>query len=168
MTSLNFDPIEKASEQWAERWGEESVPAMAAVTSVFRVQQVLIDRLNRILKPYHLSFARYQALILLYFSRSGELTLSKMSERLQVRKASITNLVDGLEILGYVTRKPGSRDRRQTYAVITERGRNIAAASAERLIQEGFGTSPIENGELEQITELLTSIRAEAGGFETG
>ena len=46
MGSLPFDPIQEAARQWEARWGAAPVPSMAAVTSVMRVQQILIARLN--------------------------------------------------------------------------------------------------------------------------
>ena len=51
---------------------------MAAVTSIMRVQQILLARLNDTLKPFDLTFPRYEALMLLYYSRKGALPLGKM------------------------------------------------------------------------------------------
>ncbi len=86
-----------------------SVPPMMAVTSLMRVQQILLARLNDALAPYELTFARYEALMLLYLSRAGSLPLGKMGARLQVHPTSVTNLIDGLEQLGYALREPASR-----------------------------------------------------------
>ena len=60
---------------------------MAAVTSVMRVQQLLLSRVEDILKPYGLTFAAYEALRLLAFSRRGSLPMGKMGERLMVHPA---------------------------------------------------------------------------------
>ena len=60
---LPFDPIDEAARQWGKRW--DRVPAMHAVTSLMRVQQLVIGRLDAILKPHGLTFARYEALVLL-------------------------------------------------------------------------------------------------------
>ena len=70
---LPFDPIDEAARQWALRWG--AVPQMHAVTSLMRVQQLVINRLDSILKPHGLTFARYEALVLLTFSSAGSLPL---------------------------------------------------------------------------------------------
>jgi hypothetical protein len=45
-SSLPFDPIDEAARQWRSRWGDDPVPAMAAVTSVMRVEQILMARLT--------------------------------------------------------------------------------------------------------------------------
>jgi hypothetical protein len=56
---LRFDPIEEAGRQWREHWGQQTVAPMSAVTSIMRVQQILLARLNELLEPYDLTFARY-------------------------------------------------------------------------------------------------------------
>ena len=65
-----FDPIAEAHRQWAARWPEQA-DNMAAVTSVMRVQQLLLARVEDTLKPYGLTFAAYEALRLLAFTRVG-------------------------------------------------------------------------------------------------
>ena len=103
---LTFDPINEAARQWREHWGDEPLPSMTAVTSIMRAQQILLARLNELLRPFDLTFPRYEALMLLHFSSAGALPLGKMGERLQVHRTSITNIVDGLEKLGYARRSP--------------------------------------------------------------
>ena len=61
--SLSFDPIARADELWKQRWG--NVPAMAAITSVMRAHQILLAEVDAVVKPYGLTFARYEALVLL-------------------------------------------------------------------------------------------------------
>ena len=104
-----------------------------AVTSIMRVQQILLARLNDTLKPFDLTFPRYEALMLLYYSRNGALPLGKMGDRLQVHRTSVTNIIDGLEKSSFVTREPHERDRRTTLANITPPGRKTAAEATEIL-----------------------------------
>ena len=114
---LPFDPIERAAEIWAERFGPAD--AMAAVTSIMRAQQILLAGLDGLLRPYGLTFARYEALVLLAFSRTGALPLRVIGERLMVHPTSVTNTVDRLERDGLVRRRPNPRDGRGTLAEIT-------------------------------------------------
>ena len=162
---LDFDPIEEAGRQWRRRWGQAPVPAMMAVTSVMRVQQIWLARLNETLQPYELTFARYEALMLLYFSRSGALPLGRMGARLQVHPTSVTNLIDGLERLGYAQRTPHPSDRRTTLAEITPRGRSVAEEATHALHEVRFGTLPLTRAELETITNVLTRLRLASGDF---
>ncbi len=162
---LSFDPIEEAGRQWRKHWGAGTVAPMMAVTSVMRVHQILLSRLNETLEPFSLTFARYEALMLLYLSRSGSLPMGKMGVRLQVHPTSVTNLVDGLEKLGYAERTPHPSDRRTTLATITAQGREVGAAATEALHAIRFGTPSLQKGKLEMITELLGQVRIAAGDF---
>jgi DNA-binding MarR family transcriptional regulator len=163
---LSFDPIQEAGRQWREHWGAPPVAPMMAVTSVMRVQQILLARLNETLEPFELTFARYEALMLLYLSRVGSLPLGKMGERLQVHPTSVTNLIDGLEKLRYAERTPHPSDRRTTLATITGRGREVAAAATEALNAIRFGTPPLTKAELEAVTNVLCRLRVAAGDFQ--
>ena len=160
--SLSFDPIAEARRQWDVHWGTEPGPAMAAVTSVMRVQQVLLARLNALLREWDLTFPRYEALMLLYYSRRGSLPLGKMGDRLQVHRASVTNVIDRLEAQGLVRRLAHEHDRRAVLAEITERGRAVAREATERLNAERFATAPLGDEQLDELSALLHPIRAEA------
>ncbi len=165
MPTLRFDPIAEAGRQWHRHWGAGAVAPMQAVTSIMRVEQILLGRLNATLEPFALTFPRYEALMLLYLSRRGSLPLGKMGDRLQVHRTSVTNLVDGLERLGLVVRSPHPTDRRTKLATITERGRRTAAAATEALNEQRFGTAPLQDGDLELVTDLLRRIRIDADDF---
>jgi DNA-binding MarR family transcriptional regulator len=162
---LAFDPVEEAGRQWREHWGTEAVAPMMAVTSVMRVQQIWLARLNDRLDPFGLTFARYEALMLLFYSRAGSLPLGKIGARLQVHPTSVTSLIDGLEKLGYVRRVPHPTDRRATLATITESGRDVVASATESLHAIRFGTEPLDNQELGELTDVLQSVRKAAGDF---
>ena len=138
---------------------------MMAVTSVMRAQQILLGRLNEALEEFGLTFARYEALMLLYFSRAGSLPLGKMGARLQVHPASVTNLVDGLERGGLVERTPHPSDRRTTLAAITPEGRAVAESATAALHDRRFGTAPLGDEALAEMTEILRGARAGAGDF---
>ncbi len=139
---------------------------MAAVTSIMRAQQILIARLNEALAPFELSFPRYEALMLLFLSRRGSLPLGKMGVRLQVHPASVTNLIDGIERLGYATRAPHPSDRRTTLATITERGSEVAEQATEALNAMRFGVEPLRRADLTELSDVLRRLRAGAGDFE--
>ena len=47
--------------------------AMSATTSIMRAQQIILAAVDEALRPLDLSFARYEALVLLDFSRHGSL-----------------------------------------------------------------------------------------------
>jgi DNA-binding MarR family transcriptional regulator len=162
---LSFDPIDEARRHWAERWDAGAATEMVAVTSIMRVHQILIARLNEILEPFGLTFPRYEALMLLYLSRRGSLPLGKIGERLQVHRTSVTNTIDGLEKLGLVRRVPHDSDRRAVLAEIAPEGRDVAERSTVALNEAGFATDPLSADQLEQLSRLLRDVRVAAGDF---
>ena len=162
---LNFDPIAEAARQWREHWGDETAPPMAAITSIMRAQQLLLARLNAELEPHGLTFPRYEALMLLFYSREGSLPLGKMGARLQVHQTSVTPLIDGLEEAGLVRRTPHPTDRRTTLATITPQGKRTATKATKALNAVGFGTEPLGRTDLESLTGILEGFRRAAGDF---
>lgn len=160
---LDFDPIDEAARQWALRW--EGVPQMHAVTSLMRVQQLVLGRLDALLKPLGLTFARYEALVLLTFSSRGALPLGKMGERLQVHPTSVTSIVDRLEAAGLVVRRPHPVDGRAVLAEITEKGRALVERATATLVEADFGLGSLDEQSLGQISELLRPIRRAAGDY---
>jgi DNA-binding MarR family transcriptional regulator len=130
-----------------------------------RAEQLLTARLNGLLRPWQLSFPRYEGLMLLYYSRNGSLPLGKMGGRLQVHPTSVTNIVDGLEGLGYVRRERHQQDRRTTLAQITVAGREVAEAATKTLNEARFATAPLRKREMEQIFELLRPLREAEDDF---
>src|SRR3954454_8831498 len=143
MGPLRIDPVAEARRHWEQRWGDEPARPMAAVTSIMRAQQVLLARLNELLGPLGLTFPRYEALMLLSFTRSGALPLGKVGERLQVHRTSVTNIIDKLEADGLVRRVPHEADRRTTLAEITDAGRDVALRATELLNAECFGIASL-------------------------
>ncbi|WP_042428290.1 MarR family winged helix-turn-helix transcriptional regulator [Streptacidiphilus anmyonensis] len=162
--SLSFDPIERADELWARRWG--AVPSMAAITSVMRAQQILLAQVDAVVKPYKLTFARYEALVLLTFSQAGELPLSKIGQRLMVHPTSVTNTVDRLEAAGLVARRPNPLDGRGVLAAITPKGRDVVEAATRDLMAMDFGLTGYDAEGCKQLFEMLRPLRIAAGDFE--
>jgi DNA-binding MarR family transcriptional regulator len=160
---LPFDPIERAAQIWEERFGPAA--AMAAVTSVMRAQQILLAALDGVLRPRALTFARYEALVLLAFSRRGALPLRVIGERLMVHPTSVTNTIGRLEEQGLVSRRPNPRDGRGKLAEITPRGREVMAAATADLMAAEFGMAGYDRRELRQIFALLRGLRVAAGDF---
>jgi DNA-binding MarR family transcriptional regulator len=165
--TLPFDPIAEARRHWEARWGAQPGPAMAAVTSIMRAQQLLIARLNEALKPFGLTFPRYEALMLLLFSRKGALPLGKIGDRLQVHATSVTSIVDGLEADGFVRRIPHERDRRATLASLTPAGRRVAEKATAVLNENEFFMDALSPRELDRLTATIETLRRDARDFDS-
>lgn len=139
---------------------------MAAITSVMRAHQILLAEVDGVVKPYGLTFARYEALVLLTFSKSGELPMSKIGERLMVHPTSVTNTVDRLVRSGLVAKRPNPHDGRGTLASITDRGREIVEAATTDLMAMDFGLGAYDAAECTELFAMLRPLRLTAGDFE--
>jgi DNA-binding MarR family transcriptional regulator len=158
---LPFDPIERAGESWEQRFGPAS--SMRAATSVFRVQQILLARFDEVLKPHGLTFARYEVLVLLTFSRSGELPLKVIGSRLMVHPTSVTNAIDRLVAAGYVDRRPNPQDGRGVLARITDDGRRVVEDATTALTDLDFGLGDLSEVDRAQLFDVLKRVRLGAG-----
>ena len=161
---LPFDPIERAASIWERRFGDSR--AMAAVTSIMRAQQILLAELDGLLRPHGLTFARYEALVLITFSRAGELPMRTIGQRLMVHPTSVTNIIDRLERQGLVTRRPNPEDGRGTLAGITPQGRAVTARATKDLMDAEFGLGEYQDNDLDAIFSLLRGLRVVAGDFD--
>lgn len=164
---LRFDPIAEARRQWDEHWGSGATAQMAAVTSIMRAEQIILGRLNDILAPLDLTFPRYEALMVLFYTRKGELPLGKLSDRLQVHRASVTNVIDRLVDSGYVERVSHEEDRRAVLARITRDGRRVARQATKRLNSAEFGMAPLDQADCDAVAALIEPLRRGARDFQS-
>jgi DNA-binding MarR family transcriptional regulator len=161
---LPWDPVAEARRNW-EAHGWPAGAAMSAVTSLTRAHQIAMQRIEAVLRPLELTFARYEALALLRFTRRGKLPLGKMGERLQVHPASVTNAIDRLESAGLVRRVPHPTDGRAVLAEITDSGREVLDEATRALGGIRFGVDGLDDAAAERLTEQLAPLRRAAGDF---
>jgi len=157
-TPLSFDPIDRAGEQWTRRIGEDS--AMRLATSIMRVQQLLIAEFDRVLKPLGITFARYEVLVLLSFSRTGRLPLNKIGERLMVHPTSVTNAIDRLVEAGLVSREVDEADRRRVLASLTAEGKRALKRGTAALMDIEFGLGCLDVEDRETAYRILRTVRS--------
>jgi len=140
---------------------------MAAATSIMRAQQIVLRSVDDALRPFGLTFARYESLVLLYFSRNQSLPLGKMGDRLMVHPASVTNAVNRLEADGLVRRVDHETDHRKVLAELTDKGRDVVEAATEAVTKVRFGLTDLRQSEADELSELILLLRSRAGDFST-
>jgi DNA-binding MarR family transcriptional regulator len=163
---LSFDPIAEAERQWRAHGWPDQAAGMALVTSIMRLQQIFLGRADAVLRPLGLTFARYEVLMLLSFSRGGTLPLGKIGERLQVNPASVTNAVDRLEADGLVARRSNPDDGRGTLACLTPSGRQRALEATEVMNDDVFTDIGVASAAASRLFGQLAELRRAAGDFE--
>lgn len=166
--NLAFDPVVQAREVWKSKGWGEAAQGMATVTSIMRAHQLFLARANEVLRPFDLTFARYEVLAWLAWNADcGSLSLSQIGERLQVTPATVTNAIDRLEADGLVRRIPHPVDARSTLAEITSQGRKVVAAATRELNEKIFETVRLSQSEMDSLFRLLVKIRVAAGDFSS-
>lgn len=161
---LPFDPIEVAGEHWQAHFGPAE--AMRLATSLMRAQQLLLTKYDELLRPYNLTFARYEALVLLVFSRTGELPMRVIGERLMVHPTSATNTIDRLTSQGYVSRRPNPADGRGVLAAVTAEGRDVVTRATKELMGIDFGLGSLDGAQRAQVFDALRTLRIAVGDFD--
>lgn len=158
------DLIAEAKRNWDTRgWGEST--AMAAATSITRAHQIVLSRVNEALVPHGLTFSRYEALVLISFTRNGSLPLGKIGQRLQVHPTSVTNAIDRLEAAGLVRRVPHPTDRRTILAEITAAGRQTVLQATADLEAIRYGLGDVDETTTASVIAELSGLRQSAGDF---
>jgi DNA-binding MarR family transcriptional regulator len=99
-------------------------------------------------------------LVLLSFSRSGSLPLSKVGERLMVHPTSVTNLVDRLDAQGLVERTVDDADRRRVLASLTPEGRRVMKRATAALTDIEFAVGSLDPADQQKAYELLRALRS--------
>jgi DNA-binding MarR family transcriptional regulator len=163
METRAADPIELARRNWIDAGWGAAADGMAFVTSLVRVQQLVLGRIEELLRPHGLTFARFEVLRLLAFSRRGVLPVGKVGERLQVHPASVTNAVQRLEDAGLVERSANPADGRSVLVAITPAGRRLVERCTDLLNQEVFAPLPIDPVDRDAATAALSSLRRALG-----
>ena len=162
---MPFDPIDEARVRWSQQWDPDVSDAMAAATSIMRAQQIVLAAVDGALRPFGLTFARYEGLVLLLFSKRGSLPLGIMGQRLMIHPASVTNIIDRLEAQGLVRRSPHPTDGRTTLAEITEAGRRLAREATKAVNDVAFGLGGLDVRDLEDLQRIIGTLRRGNGDF---
>ncbi len=159
------DLVAMARENWEAHGWADAAPGMAATTSIMRAQQSLLARVDAQLRPLHLTFARYELLMLLKFSRDGVLPMRVIGERLQVHPTSVTSAVDRLEKDDLVARRQHPTDRRAILVEISDDGRKLAKRATKLVNDSVFVDLGLSTAATDELTGLLNELRRSEGDY---
>jgi len=162
---LPVDPIAEAKRQWIAHGWTDAATGVSVVTSIIRAQQLLLARIDATLKPFRLSFARYEMLRLLGFTREGRMPMASAIARLQVHPTSVTNTVDRLVRDGLVEREPHPGDGRAAMLVLTPSGRDLVGRATDALNSEVFSNPGLSGEDTVELVRILARFRKDAGDF---
>lgn len=162
---LPIDPLAEAKRQWLAHGWTDAAEGMTVVISVMRAQQLLLARVDAALKPFELSFARYEVLRLLAFSRRERLPLSSVVSRLQVHATTVTSTADRLVRDGLIVREPHPHDGRAAMLALTDTGRELVERATTALNTEVFSSPGISAEDAADLVGIVARLRKDAGDF---
>jgi len=96
-----------------------------ATIALLRTASVVGRALGRVLEPWGLSLAQYNALRIIRGSGSGGIATLAVRERMIEEGTTITRILDKLEQSGYIRRERARPDRRQVMCEVTADGRRL-------------------------------------------
>lgn len=155
------DPIQEARAQWIRHGWDDAADGMAMITSLTRVQQLFQERIDAALRPHGLTFARFEVMRLISFTRSGSMTMSRLGSLLQVHATTVTSAVERLVQQGYVDRTRSEEDRRVIHASLTAEGARVVEAATATLNAEVFARAG--GDDTRRLYDALTELRAALG-----
>jgi DNA-binding MarR family transcriptional regulator len=162
---LRIDPIAEAKRQWLAHGWDDAADGMTAVISIIRAQQLVLARIDAVLRPLGLTFARFELVRLLAFARDGRMPLASAVARLQVHPTSVTGTVERLSRDGLVAREPHPTDGRAALLVLTPAGRERAEAATEAL-NAVFADLGLEADDQVELVRIIARFRKASGDFD--
>ena len=86
--------------------------------------------------------------------------MNGLADVLRCDASNVTGLIDRLEARGLVERRPAPHDRRVRHLVLTDEGRRLRAAVAERLSRPPACLSALSDAETRRLRDLLAKVAA--------
>ncbi len=101
------------------------------------------------------SLSAIQAKILIQLDPAGTVTMRALADRIRYDPSNLTTVIDRLEALGAVERRPDTHDRRAKGLVLTDEGLSLRDAFWQRLSNEVGPLGGLDMKELAQLRSLL-------------
>jgi len=125
---------------------------------------------ERLLKKYNVEINSAQGRIMFALWQKDNIPINELVKKTQLKKSTLTSMLDRLERMGYISRQRSKKDRRKILIKRTEKDREMEKKYVEvseemtRLFYKGFPKSQIDRFEkdLEQILNNLTDLEANA------
>jgi len=125
MFYLKDFPTEHTLSQIADRYSELDPSALKTCVALLKSGSDLLTAFETLLGRHGLSQGRFLSLIVLNRHPEKAISPSTIAEKVGVKPATMTGLLDGLEQKGQIKRLSDPEDRRRVGIQLTEAGRQI-------------------------------------------
>jgi DNA-binding MarR family transcriptional regulator len=114
----------------------------------------------QLVADHGLTINDYEALLHLAKAEDRRMRRVDLAERLILTASGVTRLLDGLERAGYVDRDACASDRRVSYAVLTDAGREKLREASKTHVADinAYFENRFSPEELDQLVELLDRL----------
>ena len=127
-------------------------------------------------KQYGIEINPAQGRIMFALWQNDGISIIELAKKTQLKKSTLTSMLDRLERMGYIRRQRSKKDRRKILIKRTEKDRTMEKKYVEvseemtRLFYKGFSKSQIDRFEkdLERILNNLTEFEANANLMKDG
>ena len=134
--------------------------AQEATIALLRTASIVNRALARVVEPYELSLAQYNALRIIRGAGTGGIPTLSIRERMIEEGTTITRLLDKLEEAALVRRERSLPDRRQVLCFVTDGGRKLLD-SLDPIVNaaDEEAVASLSQSELERFIDLLDAVR---------
>ena len=135
--------------------------AQEATIALLRTASVVGRALARVVEPWGLSLAQYNALRIVRGAGAGGIPTLAIRERMIEEGTTITRILDKLEAAGLVARERALPDRRQVICQVTAAGKRLLD-ELDPLVDAADEAAVATLGprELDDLIALLDAVRA--------
>jgi DNA-binding MarR family transcriptional regulator len=135
--------------------------AQEATVSLLRTASVVGRAVGRVLEPWGLSFAQYNALRIIRGAGAGGIATLAIRERMIEEGTTITRILDKLDDAGLIRRERSEPDRRQVLCYVTAAGQRLLD-EADPVVDasDEEAVAALDAAQIAQLTELLDIVRA--------
>ena len=133
-----------------------------------KIRQVGGRLFEQILKEYNIEINSAQGRIMFALWQTDGISISELAKKTQLKKSTLTSMLDRLETMGYVRRQRCKKDRRKILIKRTNKDKNLESRYVElsqeitKLFYKGFSKTEVDRFEkyLERILDNLTAFEA--------
>jgi DNA-binding MarR family transcriptional regulator len=134
-----------------------------AQLSVVRTSTVILDALERALKPHGVTTTQYNVLRILRGAEPRGLCRNDVRDRMLTRMPDVTRLLDRMEQSGLIARAREDNDRRMVMTRITPKGRRLLDGLDELVEREHERNfAALTKEQLRTLIGLLSAVREKA------
>lgn len=128
-----------------------------------KIRQVAGRIFERMLKDCNIEINSAQGRIMFALWQEDGVSINELAKKTQLKKSTLTSMLDRLEKMGYVRRQRSKKDRRKVLIVRTIKDKNLESEYVKlsqehtRLFYHGFSEDEIDRFE-EDLKRILNNL----------